>query len=183
MRFNLREENEDSASFDFEVDSVVYNTRTNTIGIVRLSNERGETKTDADGNVNTSELEPYNPMKYPHQKNAEVAPSTKKEIENRGLWKPFATALSKFKKEESTMRFNIREENEEALKSAINGACKKYCYASAKPAPKTCKDYCYAKSGTSMEDVYKKFQKSSTRESVLESIIRRIVKNELRRKY
>jgi hypothetical protein len=72
------------------VDSVVYNTRTKTVGIVRLGDERGETKTDADGNVNTSELEPYNPMKYPHQKDAKVAPSTQKEVDKRGLWKPFA---------------------------------------------------------------------------------------------
>ncbi len=72
------------------VDKVVYNTRTNTVGIVRMADERGETKTDADGNVNTSELEPYNPMKYPHQKDAKVAPSTKKEVEARGLWNPFA---------------------------------------------------------------------------------------------
>jgi hypothetical protein len=75
---------------DMGVDKVVYNTRTKTVGIVRMADERGETKTDADGNVNTSELEPYNPMKYPHQKDAKVAPSTKKEVETRGLWTPFA---------------------------------------------------------------------------------------------
>jgi hypothetical protein len=72
------------------VDSVVYNKRTKTVGIVRMADERGETKTDADGNVNTSELEPYNPMKYPHQKDAQVAPSTQKEVDKRGLYKPFA---------------------------------------------------------------------------------------------
>ena len=72
------------------VDDVVYNKKTNTVGIVRLADEKGETKTDADGNVNTDELEPFNPMKYPHQKDAKVAPSTKKEIDTRGLWKPFA---------------------------------------------------------------------------------------------
>lgn len=72
------------------VDSVVYNTRTKTVGIVRMADERGETKTDADGNVNTSELEPYNPTKYPHQKDAKVAPSTQKEVDKRGLWNPFA---------------------------------------------------------------------------------------------
>jgi hypothetical protein len=55
-----------------------------------MADERGETKTDADGNVNTDELEPYNPMKYPHQKDAQVAPSTSKEIDSRGLYKPFA---------------------------------------------------------------------------------------------
>jgi len=73
------------------VDKVVYNTRTKTVGIVRMADERGETKTDADGNVNTSELEPYNPTKYPHQKDAKVAPSTQKEVDARGLWNPFST--------------------------------------------------------------------------------------------
>ena len=68
------------------VDKVVYNTRTKSVGIVRMADERGETKTDADGNVNTDELEPYNPMKYPHQKDAQVAPSTTKEIDSRGLY-------------------------------------------------------------------------------------------------
>jgi hypothetical protein len=80
----------DSTPSDMGVDKVVYNTRTKTVGIVRMADERGETKTDADGNVNTSELEPYNPTKYPHQKDAKVAPSTKKEVDSRGLWKPFA---------------------------------------------------------------------------------------------
>jgi len=75
---------------DMGVDKVVYNKRTKTVGIVRMADERGETKTDADGNVNTSELEPYNPMKYPHQKDAKVAPSTQKEVDARGLWNPFA---------------------------------------------------------------------------------------------
>ena len=75
---------------DMGVDKVVYNKRTKTVGIVRMADERGETKTDADGNVNTDELEPYNPMKYPHQKDAQVAPSTTKEIDSRGLWKPFS---------------------------------------------------------------------------------------------
>jgi hypothetical protein len=76
---------------DMGVDSVVYNKRTKTVGIVRMGDERGETKTDADGNVNTDELEPYNPMKYPHQKDAQVAPSTTKEIDSRGLYKPFSS--------------------------------------------------------------------------------------------
>jgi hypothetical protein len=80
----------ETPKYNLGVDSVVYNKRTNTIGIVRMGDERGETKTDADGNVNTDELEPYNPMKYPHQKDAKVAPSTSKEIETRSLWKPFS---------------------------------------------------------------------------------------------
>jgi hypothetical protein len=82
--------NAEAPKSDLGVDSVVYNKRTKTVGIVRLGDERGETKTDADGNVNTDELEPYNPMKYPHQKDAQVAPSTSKEIDSRGLWKPFS---------------------------------------------------------------------------------------------
>jgi len=85
---------EETPKYDLGVDSVVYNKRTNTIGIVRMGDERGETKTDADGNVNTSELEPYNPMKYPHQKDAKVAPSTSKEIETRSLWKPFSQSTN-----------------------------------------------------------------------------------------
>ena len=76
---------------DLAVDKVVYNTRTKSVGIVRMADERGETKTDADGNVNSSELEPYNPIKYPHQKDAKVAPSTQKEVDARGLWNPFST--------------------------------------------------------------------------------------------
>lgn len=71
------------------VDTIVYNKRTKTIGIVRMADERGETKTDADGNVNTSELEIYNPIKYPHQNDAKVAPSTQKEVDSRGLYNPF----------------------------------------------------------------------------------------------
>ena len=78
------------------VDDVVYNKTTKTVGIVRIGDERGETKTDADGNVNTDELEPYNPMKYPHQKDAKVAPSTKKEIESRKLFNPFSTKYDKY---------------------------------------------------------------------------------------
>jgi hypothetical protein len=83
---------------DMGVDSVVYNKRTKTVGIVRMADERGETKTDADGNVNTDELEPYNPMKYPHQKDAQVAPSTTKEIDSRGLYKPFSQSANEPKK-------------------------------------------------------------------------------------
>jgi len=75
----------------FGVDRVVYNKRTKTVGIVRMADDGyGEVKTDADGNVDVDELEPYNPMKYPHQKDAKVAPSTSKEIDSRGLFQPFA---------------------------------------------------------------------------------------------
>ena len=79
-----------ASASDLAVDKVVYNTRTKSVGIVRLPVERGEVKTDADGNVNTDELEPYNPTKYPHQKDAKVAPSTQKEVDARGLWKPLS---------------------------------------------------------------------------------------------
>jgi hypothetical protein len=82
--------NEETPKYDLGVDSVVYNKRTKTVGIVRMGDERGETKTDADGNVNTDELEPYNPMKFPYQKDAQVAPSTSKEIESRKLFNPFS---------------------------------------------------------------------------------------------
>jgi hypothetical protein len=53
--------------------------------------KHGEVKTDADGNVDVDDLEHYNPLKYAHQGKADVAPSTKKEIEERMLWKPFAS--------------------------------------------------------------------------------------------
>jgi hypothetical protein len=76
----------------FEVDDVVYNKKTKTIGIVRMEDDKhGEVKTDADGNVDIDDLEHYNPLKYAHQGKADVAPSTKKEIEERMLWKPFAS--------------------------------------------------------------------------------------------
>jgi hypothetical protein len=74
----------------FKKDDLVYNTRTKTVGIVRLGDDKyGEVKTDADGNVNVDELEKYNPIKHKHQQNAKVAPSTEKEVNNRGLFNPF----------------------------------------------------------------------------------------------
>lgn len=105
------------------VDSVVYNTRTKTVGIVRMDDARGETKTDADGNVNTSELEPYNPTKYPHQKDAKVAPSTQKEVDKRGLWKPFSqdkeTSKEEPKKDEPTSKpKQVRKGNPSVNKDA-----------------------------------------------------------------
>jgi hypothetical protein len=86
----------DGGEVKFEVDDVVYHKGYNTIGIVRMAEERGEVKTDADGNVNVDELEYYNPIKYPKHQSANIAPSTKKEIEDRGLWKPFSDRTSKF---------------------------------------------------------------------------------------
>lgn len=74
----------------FKKDDLVYNTRTKTVGIVRLGDDKyGEVKTDADGNVDVDELEKYNPIKHKHQQNAKVAPSTEKEVNNRGLFNPF----------------------------------------------------------------------------------------------
>ena len=74
----------------FKKDELVYNTRTKTVGIVRLGDDKyGEVKTDADGNVNVDELEKYNPIKHKHQQNAKVAPSTEKEVNSRGLFNPF----------------------------------------------------------------------------------------------
>jgi hypothetical protein len=74
----------------FKKDDLVYNTRTKTVGIVRLGDDKyGEVKTDADGNVNVDELEKYNPIKHKHQQNAKVAPSTEKEVNSRGLFNPF----------------------------------------------------------------------------------------------
>ena len=75
----------------FWVDDVVYNKKTKSIGIVRVQDDKfGEVKTDADGNVNVDDLEHYDPSRYPYQKNDFViAPSTKKEIEDRNLFKPF----------------------------------------------------------------------------------------------
>jgi hypothetical protein len=76
----------------FKKDDLVYNTRTKTVGIVRLGDDKyGEVKTDADGNVNVDELEKYNPIKHKHQQNAKVAPSTEKEVNSRGLFNPFKT--------------------------------------------------------------------------------------------
>ena len=82
----------------FQVDDVVYHKGHNTIGIVRLEEERGELKTDADGNVNVDELQYYNPLKHEAHKNAKIAPSTLKEIEKRGLWNPFSPRTSKLAK-------------------------------------------------------------------------------------
>lgn len=73
----------------FEVDDLVYNKKTKTIGIVRLGDDKfGEVKTDADGNVGVDDLEIFDPKKSSHSK-AKVAPSTEKEINSRGLFNPF----------------------------------------------------------------------------------------------
>lgn len=62
------------------VGSVVANKKHKTIGIVRDYYEKyGDARTDADGMVNISDLEAYNPKKH---KNYKIAPSTKDEIES-----------------------------------------------------------------------------------------------------
>ena len=74
----------------FKVDDLVYNTKTKTVGIVRMGDDKyGEVKTDADGNVDVDDLEKYNPIKFKHQTKAKVAPSTEKEVNTRGLFNPF----------------------------------------------------------------------------------------------
>jgi hypothetical protein len=74
----------------FKVDDLVYNKKTKTVGIVRIGDDKyGEVKTDADGNVNVTDLEKYNPIKFKHQSKAKVAPSTEKEVNSRGLFNPF----------------------------------------------------------------------------------------------
>lgn len=82
----------------FQVDDVVYHKDFNTIGIVRIGEQLGTVKTDADGNVDVDELEYYNPLKHEAHKNAQIAPSTRKEIEERMLWKPFGERTSKLAK-------------------------------------------------------------------------------------
>jgi hypothetical protein len=95
-QFRLVEEAKKQGRFvnkpKFEVDELVYNKTTNSVGIVRIAEEKGEVKTDADGNVSVAELELYNPLKFKHQSKAKVAPSTLKEIDNRGLYKPYSYA-------------------------------------------------------------------------------------------
>jgi hypothetical protein len=92
---NVEEYAEGGETAKFQVDDVVYHKQHNTIGIVRIEESRGEVKTDADGNVNVDELQYYNPLKHEAHKNAEIAPSTLKEIEERGLWNPFSERTSK----------------------------------------------------------------------------------------
>lgn len=78
---NDRDRAEKTYKPKFKKGNVVYNKNTNTVGIVRMSDDTyGEVKTDADGNVDIDVLEPYNPKIH---KNAKIAPSTKKEIETR----------------------------------------------------------------------------------------------------
>lgn len=64
----------------FKVGDIVVNKKTNTIGIVRIADDKfEEVKTDADGNVNIDFIEKYDSTKH---KGFKIAPSTKKEISN-----------------------------------------------------------------------------------------------------
>jgi len=76
-----RDRSEKTYKPKFKKDSIVYNKNTKTVGIVRMTDDTyGEVRTDADGMVDIDSLEPYNPKIH---KNAQIAPSTKKEIEAR----------------------------------------------------------------------------------------------------
>lgn len=54
---------------------VVYNKRTNSIGIIRAIFDRNEVRTNQDGNIDADELEFFDANNETH-KNAEIAPST-----------------------------------------------------------------------------------------------------------
>jgi hypothetical protein len=89
-KYSIQESSEATNEGKFQKDDLVYNTKTKTVGIVRIGDdEQGEVKTDADGNVNVDDLEMFNPIKNKHHQNVEVAPSTEKEINKRGLFNPF----------------------------------------------------------------------------------------------
>jgi hypothetical protein len=123
----------------FKKDDLVYNTRTKTVGIVRLGDDKyGEVKTDADGNVNVDELEKYNPIKHKHQQNAKVAPSTEKEVNSRGLFNPF--------KAES-----IKEGFEVHYSDGIRAAKK---FGNEKQAVDFAKDLIKSKKGLQFVDVF-----------------------------
>ena len=88
--YKVKESNKSVNEGKFEVDDLVYNKRTKTVGIVRMGDDKyGEVKTDADGNVSVDDLEKYNPIKNRHHQKVKVAPSTEKEINKRGLFNPF----------------------------------------------------------------------------------------------
>ena len=136
--YKVKESNESVNEGKFEVDDLVYNKRTKTVGIVRMGDDKyGEVKTDADGNVSVDDLEKYNPIKNRHHQKVKVAPSTEKEINKRGLFNPFknesvkegrafAAAVNRAREAgEETFEFNGKEYkvtkktekiNEEAIK-------------------------------------------------------------------
>ena len=100
----------------YKKDDLVYNNRTETVGIVRIGDDgSGEVKTDADGNVNVDELEDYMPFKY-NYKNAKIAPSTKKEVIKRRLFYPFNESLVN---ESLVNEAKLKEGRDEALANAI----------------------------------------------------------------
>jgi hypothetical protein len=91
----------------FKIDDIVYNKQTKTIGIVRLEDEQGEVKTDADGNVSVLNLELYMPIKRKY-KSVKIAPSTEKEINQRGLFNPVSIGL---KERDKQIRKQIKQLN------------------------------------------------------------------------
>ena len=100
----------------FKKDDLVYNNRTETVGIVRIGDDgSGEVKTDADGNVNADELEDYMPFKY-NYKNAKISSSTKKEVIKRRLFYPFNESLVN---ESLVNEAKLKEGRDEALANAI----------------------------------------------------------------
>lgn len=73
----------------FKVNDIVAHTKFKTIGIVRLEDERGETKTNADGNVNSNLLEHYDPEKHTKKNGYTITPSTKKDPAFQKIYLPF----------------------------------------------------------------------------------------------
>ena len=75
IQYSFPEKKEEKTKF--KVGDVVANSKTRWIGIVRMEDERGETKTDADGNVDTRFLSHYDSKKHGKY---HIAPSTAKEL-------------------------------------------------------------------------------------------------------
>jgi hypothetical protein len=98
----------------FLINDIVFNKAHNTIGIVRgIYQHDGIIKTDADGNVNKSDLELYNPLKREY-KNPHVSPSNDKEINTRGLYNPYS---NDFQKRDKQM---VTQQRITALKAKVN---------------------------------------------------------------
>ncbi|MBT8327201.1 MAG: hypothetical protein KJP21_05725 [Bacteroidia bacterium] len=116
-----REKAERNYKPKFKKDDVVYNTKTKTIGIVRIPDDTyGEVKTDADGNVDVDVLQLYNPLKDKKHGNAKIAPSTKKEIEKRSLWKPFQMREAAHGFKDSTAGYINKHNDEYKTAEKIN---------------------------------------------------------------
>jgi hypothetical protein len=91
FRFESEEITEANDTPKFKIDDVVVNNNHMTVGIVRMSDDKyGEVTTDADGNVDVDTLEIFDPKRHKigdGSKEYNIAPSTKKEIETKGLAK------------------------------------------------------------------------------------------------